>query len=92
MLTNEQADVVANAVMATAKDRQHERAKRREEEARLQHSQRWRGLMFLVALMAGGAVAYLAGSRVVMGMLAGGGLAQVLVFAFNARHRASPVD
>ena len=71
MLTREQADAVADAVMASDKERQRERAQQREAERRTEWERRRWAIVALSLMAVGGAVGYFAHWRVSTGVIIG---------------------
>jgi len=72
MLTRDQADIIADAVMANGKERQRERAQRREAEQRQERAQRRWAMALLALMLAGGVVAWLCGMRISWGIITAG--------------------
>jgi 1,4-dihydroxy-2-naphthoate octaprenyltransferase len=90
MLTRDQADIIADAVMANDKDRQRERAQRRETEQRQERMQRRWAMALLALMLLGGAVAWLCGVRWSWGILIGGVCGQLVMLSSNLwRKRAN---
>lgn len=87
MLTREQADAVADAVMANGKERQRERAQQREVERRKAWAQK-RWAMVALALMAvGAAAAHFAHWRLSTGIIIGALPAFIARLAAQGRRR-----
>jgi hypothetical protein len=88
MLSEEQVNTIAQAVMASDKERQRIRAIQREEAALQERSTRQRAVIFLCVTLVGGLMAYWTGIRIPLGMLCGGAAAQLAMLVFRARrHR-----
>ena len=84
MLTREQADVVADAVMARGKERQRERAQQREVERRQERIRRRWAMALLALMLVGAVVAYLMGQHVPYGVFAGAIVGQIVALSRNA--------
>lgn len=92
MLSRDQADIVADAVMANGKERQRERASRREAEQQKERIRRRWAMGLLAVMLVGGLVAWLCGIRFSLGILMGGISGQLVMLAYNARRSSVSAD
>jgi hypothetical protein len=84
MLTKEQVDAVADAVMADGKERQRERANQRDAEQRWERTRRRWAIGIILLMLVGAVVARMAGVRVPLGILGGGLVGQLVALSRGA--------
>ncbi|AIF46052.1 hypothetical protein [Dyella japonica] len=84
MLSREQADTIADAVMANGKERQRERAQRREVERQQERMRRRWAVAILLIMLVGAFVARLMGQHLLPGIVTGGIVGQLAALSRNA--------